>query len=46
MKIADMAKSTAEMQEVLKKLVPEAVFQLGIAMMDSLQFLRLQKIMM
>ena len=37
--MADMAKSMAAMQEVLKKLVPEAIFPLGVVMMDGRQLL-------
>ena len=33
--MADMAKSMAAMQEVLKKLVPEAVFPKGVTMKDG-----------
>ena len=33
--MADMAKSMAAMQEVLKKLVPEAVFPKGVTMTDG-----------
>ena len=44
--MADMVKSLAVMQEVLKKLVLEAVFPYGLSMTDGRQLLRLQKIMM
>ena len=37
--MADGAKSIAVMQEVLKKLVPEAIFPLGVVMMDGNQLL-------
>ncbi|XP_023345211.1 branchpoint-bridging protein [Eurytemora carolleeae] len=43
--IADIAKSMAAMQEVLQKLVQEAVFPYGVPMTDGRQLLRLQKIM-